>query len=306
MANIGVGMHRQDVNRGPAAQPKSGGGGGAPGMPALPAFPGMGGGTTQPRRKITFANGKFQIGPADGGDGGSGGVGGATGGGGAGPNLSNYAQKDPRVEKAQDLLEQRYAQQTAQENQLDPFLAESIGNLRTQQGSDNTNRLTQRALSTIREQGAGLQNQADVRKAQTGQGGGASGSIAQAAQRAGARAASDIGLAQQARQDQLALAGHNILSAPGQMNLARSAQNNALLGNLAGNAGQGAQLGLNQMQLGLQQYLGQGNLDLERQRIAQQQQLFPYQLAGQQMDLYGRYYDMLGRLGGNTGVYGGY
>lgn len=298
MANIGVGMHRQDVDRGPTARPRSGGGGG---MPALPTFPGMGGGAAaQPRRKISFANGKFQVGPADGGGGGTATGAPGVGGGGAGPNLSNYAQKDPRVEKAQDLLEQRYAQQLGQEGQMDPYLAESIQNLRTQQGSDNTNRLTQRALSTIREQGAGLQNQADVRRAQTGQGGGASGSIAQAAQRAGARAASDIGLAQQARQDQLALAGHNILSAPGQMNLARQGQTNALLGTLAGNAGQGAQLGLGQMRLGLDQYGMMGDLDLRRQALAQQQMLGQYDLAGKGLDLYSKY---LGLLGSG---YGGY
>lgn len=270
------------------------GSGGAGGFPAMPSFPGMGGGAPA-KKSLQFVNGRWvqsEAPPAGGGGGGTGG-----GGGGGDINLSSYAKKDPRVEKAQDLLEQRYAQQTAQEGQMDPYLQESIQNLRTQQGSDNTDRLKQRAGSDIREQGQALQNAADLRRAQTGQGGGASGAISQAAQRAGARASSDIELAQQARQDQLALQGHNILSAPGQLSLARQGQNNALLGNLAGNAGQGARLGLDQMQLGLSQYLGGADLDLRRRALEQQQQLGQYDLAGKQLDLYGRYYDAMSRGG---------
>jgi hypothetical protein len=239
-----------------------------------------------------------------------GGAGGAGGGGG----FTNYSGGDPNITKATQMMQQRYAQQTAQEGQVNPFQQEAIDNLRRQQGTDQTQRATDRATSQIRDFGAGQQQAAAERKAQYGQGGGAGNAIAESAQRAQAKAAADIQMGEMGRQDQLALQGANILNQPAQMQLAQQGQNNALLGNLYGGADMQGKMNLGQQGLGLQQWeaMNDPRYDKQFQQQLQQQQLQQGQmglygqalgLQGQQMGLYSDYLKAL-QGGGYGGPYG--
>jgi len=295
----------------------AGGGGGVPKLPSFGDLFGGGGGGAKPPQ-TTVLNGKAMVmGPGgwvaqDSADGKSilsgggpiqkqqGGPGSLKPGAydpGGGPNLSNYAQKDPRIEQANRMLDQRYQQSASKEGQMDPYLMESIQNLRTQMGSDQTGRATNRALSSIRDQASGLEQAARERSAMTGQGGGMMGKISEAAQRQGAKAASDIQLAQQQRKDALTLGGHQILGSPAQLEQQRTAQTNALLGQITGSAGQGAQLGLQQQGLGLESWKAANDVGLRKQALDQQMALAPYDLAQRQMGLYGSYLDLLGKAG---------
>lgn len=243
------------------------------------------------------------VGQSKGGYDGSGINGGRPGGGG----FTNATSGDPNISKATQMMQARYAQQTAQEGQVDPFQMESINNLRRQQGTDQTQRATDQATSAIRDFGAGQQEVANVRRAQMGQGGGASGQIAQSGQRAQAKAAADIQMGEMARQDQLALGGASILNAPGQMNLARQGQNNALLGSLYGGADMQGKMNLGQGGLGLEAWKAQNNPAYDKQFQSQlmQQQLAQGQLGlqGQQLGLYGDYLKLL-QGSGYGGAYG--
>lgn len=305
---------------------KSAGGGG--GVPKLPSFGdlfggGGGGGAAKPPQTTVIGGKAMVMGPGgwvaqDSADGksilsGGGPIQKQQGGPGSvvpkagsydavgGPNLSNYAQKDPRIEQANRMMDERYRQSAAQEGQMDPYLMESIQNLRTQMGSDQTNRATNRALSSIRDQASGLSEAAKERAAMAGQGGGMQGKISEAAQRQGAKAASDIQLAQQQRKDALTLGGAGILGAPAQLQTQRQQQTNALLGQISGNAAQGGQLALGQQGLGLESWKAGQDVGLRRQALDQQMALAPYDIMGKQLGLYGQYLNLLQGAG-----YGGY
>lgn len=274
-----------------------GGGGGSNLGGSMAAGGYMGGQTTAPK-------GTGGVGQTKGGYDGSGYAGGQTRPGGSG-GFTNATQNDPNIKKATDAMYASYAQQAAQANQLDPFQQESIANLRRQQGTDQTQRATNQATSAIRDFGAGQQEAANVRKAQMGQGGGASGQIAQSAQRAQAKAAADIQMGEQGRQDQLALGGASILNAPSQLGLARQGQANGVLGSLYGGANMQGNLALGQQGLGLEAWKAQNDpkYDKDFQSQLMQQQLAQGQmgLQGQQLGLYGDYLKLLQGSG-----YGGY
>jgi len=211
--------------------------------------------------------------PSTFGGGGAAGSGGSGGGGTSfgGPNLNNFAQKDPRVEGAANKLDKRYQQLKGQEGQQDPFLMESVGNLQNRMSSDTTKRAIDRASSGAGDFAAGMKERALSAGARMGRGGdfGSSG-IESAAQRLQAKQASDITLGRERDLDALALGGHNILSAPSGLNLARTGQTNQMLGQVAGFAPTGAQLGLQQQGLGLQQWQA-GSDAAYKQALLQQQ-----------------------------------
>lgn len=173
----------------------------------------------------------------------------------SGPGLNNFAQKDPRVEGAANKLDKRYAQLQGMEGKQDPFLMESIQNLRQRMSADPTQRAIDRASSGAGDFAAGMKERALSAGARMGRGGdfGSSG-IESAAQRLQAKQAADISLGRERDLDALTLGGQGIMGAPSSLNLARTGQTNQMLGQVAGFAPTGAQLGLSQQGLGLQQW----------------------------------------------------
>lgn len=241
---------------GPGSGPSGGGhGGGGGGL----TFPGLG-------PVNTGSPVGLQSGPGSGGGGGAGGNFG-------GPNLNNFAQKDPRVEAAANKLDARYASLQAKEGQEDPYLMESVGNLRNRMSADTTARAIDRASSGAADYAAGMGERAAAAGARMGRGGDFGGSaIEAAAQRLQAKQAADISLGRERDLDTLALGGHNILSSPSQYGLAKSGQTNQLLGQVAGFAPTGAQLGLAQQGLGLEQWRTGADIGYKNALLQQQQQ----------------------------------
>lgn len=281
----------------PGGTKMSGGGAGGFSLPALPTFGGGGGGQgNAPGVTIDPKTGKIVK---------TGGGGTLPGGGGlpgvAGPDLKNFAQKDPRVEYAQEQLKGRYQQLLGREGQMDPFLQESIQNLRQRQSADTTARATDVASSRIRDQQAGQEAALASRAARTGSAGGGYGQLAEASQRAQAKAAADIQLGRERDLDQLAIAGHNILQSPSQLALAQSGQSNQMLGTLAGQADMGARLGLAQQGLGLEQWKATQDAAYKNAMLPIEMQRAQMGLQQSQMGLMGQYFDLLKGMG-----YGGY
>lgn len=174
------------------------------------------------------------------------------------PNATNTAQNNPEVSAWLKKVSGEF--DAAPKGGADPFLEESIGNLRTRLSTDNTERATQRAERRIMDQAAGARA---LNAGSAGRRGfdAKSGALAKldqrtndAAQRAAAGATADIELGRQRDLDSLTLAGHNILSSPSQLELARRGQSQNLLGMGMGGANTLAQIGLADRSLNLQQW----------------------------------------------------
>lgn len=266
------------------------------GTPKIPSFQDVFGGTgsgtaakpmttVQNGQAMVMVNGKWVPQSSTAGQqalsGGGGGFAGGPGGGPAsGPALQNYAQKDPRIEGTADALTKRRKALEAQEGQLDPFQMESIQNLRARMSADPTQRAIDRASSGAADWAAGMKERGAAAGARMGRGGGfATTGIEGAAQRLQAKQAADIALGRERDLDALTIQGNQILQAPSQYGLARQGLTQGAYGQEAGFAPTGANLGLAQQRLGLDQYLGAGELDY-KQALLQQQGL------GNQMDLY--------------------
>lgn len=260
-------------------------GGGMAKKPGLPSFgslfgaPAGGGGATSPQTTVqngqamVMSNGKWVAQSSAEGKSALSGGGAAGGGSFGGPSLTNFAQKDPRIEGTANTLENRYAQLKGQEGQMDPFLMESVGNLRNRMSADTTQRAIDRASSGASDYAAGLGERARVAGAQAGRGGDfGSAGIGAAAQRLQAKQAADISLGRERDLDALALGGHNILSAPSGLNLARTGLTNQAAGQMAGFAPTGANLGLAQQGLGLEQWKTGGDMAYKNALLNQQQQ----------------------------------
>jgi hypothetical protein len=109
--------------------------------------------------------------------------------------------------------------------------------------------------------------------ARTGRGAGFGGEAAeQAAQRLQARQAADISLGRERDLDQLAIQGAGIRAAPSQFELAQRGLTAGAAGQMAGFAPTGAQLGLQQQGLGLQQWQTAADTAYKQALLQQQQQ----------------------------------
>jgi len=171
------------------------------------------------------------------------------------PPLTSVAQKDPRVEETAKKLSKRTQTLETQEGQMDPFLMESITNLRQRMSADPTRRAIERQGTAVGDWAAGMGERSREAAARSGRGAGFGGSaIESAAQRLQAKGAADISLGRERDLDQLAIAGQGILSAPSQLGLARTGLTQGAYGMESGFAPIGAQLGLEQQGLGLQQW----------------------------------------------------
>lgn len=208
-----------------------------------------------------------------GGGGGQGSTGGSAGGGFSGPGITNTAQKDARIEQSQQMLDDRYKQLSSREGQMDPYLQESINKLRERESADTTGRAIDRAGSAAGDWAAGMKERMAATGAQRGQGQGYGGQAAEgAAQRLQAKSAADISLGRERDLDQLAIAGHQIRSAPSQLDLARTGQTNQVLGQIGGNADMGARIGLEQGRLGLDQWKAGEDSEYKKALLEQQGQ----------------------------------
>jgi hypothetical protein len=207
----------------------------------------------------------------------------SMGGGGGGAQvpatspLSLTAQPSPDMKAALDEWKKRMASLQSQASTTDPNLQFQIEQYKGRLGQDQTQHATDRAASAIRDQMAGMQQQANESGAASGrgQGFGATG-IAEAGQRALAGQASDIQLAQQNRLDALTMGGQGIMSAPAQQQLAYQGLLNP--GYAQNPYSATAQLGLDQQKLGLQAYLGQLQAQNEAARTQAQIYGSPWQM----------------------------
>lgn len=211
------------------------------------------------------------------------------------PPLVNQANPDPRltgqVDKTIGNIDIRQQQLLNQENQQDPNLQFQIDKYKERLGADTTQRAINRVGGALRGQTALAQKQANQQSALQGGDVGAHGAAIQSgAQNRLAKASADISLGRERDLDQLTLAGQSIMSAPGQMQFAKSnALNQFMLGGAgtALNAAQmPSQLALQQGQLGLQQYQAQNNAQNQNSQLALQQQQMQQQMAQQQMNQY--------------------
>ena len=233
-----------------SSQTLGGGGGGGGGMPGMPGggWSPWGGGGGAP-------GGQF----SGGGAGGAGGAGGGTTGGRS--ELQLTAERSPDIDNMIAAWDQRMAELRQKQASVDENLQFQIEQYKSRLGEGPTTRAIERSASAIRDQLAGQTAQAEQAAAQAGrgQGFGQSG-LAESAQRAQAGAAAGIALGRERDLDQLTIAGQNIMQAPGQ----REMGYNQLLNQQYAQAPHflQAQQGLGEKQLGLQAYLGQGDLGL--------------------------------------------
>lgn len=190
------------------------------------------------------------------------GPGGNPGGGGGpltipgGSPLTITAQPSPEMQAAISEWQKRMNELQTKAATVDPNLQYQIEQYKARLGTDNTQHSIDRAGSAIRDQMAGLGEQADAAGAAAGRGPGyQAGAIAESGQRALAGQAADIESNRQAQLDALVLGGQGIMSAPGQQAQGYQAMLNSMYGQNP--YGEAAQLGLGQQELGLKAYLGQ-------------------------------------------------
>lgn len=218
-------------------------------------------------------------------------------------SLTNQANPDPRLNATVDTtikgLTDRTNTLAANENAQDPNLQLQIDRLAGRLSNDPTQRAINRVGSSLRGQNALALQQANKQSAFMGGDAGAHGAaINSATQNRLAKASADIALGRERDLDQLTLAGQGIMSAPAQMQLAKTgALNNFMLGGAGTqlNAAQApSQLALQQQQLGVQQYAAQNNAQNNNAQLALQQQQMQAQQAQQQMQNYMQMLQMTG------------
>jgi len=216
--------------------------------------------------------------PGGGGGGRGGGGGGGGGGGATGPTnpLTLTADRSPDLAKATASWEQHLADLKAKQGKVDENLQFQIEQYKSRLGEGPTTRAIERSASAVRDQMAGLTNQAEISAAQggRGQGMGQSG-IAESAQRAQAGAAAGIALGRERDLDEMTFKGQNLMEAPGRRDLAYSGLQNQMQG-MSPYRDQ-AQYGLQEKNLGLQAWMGQEDSAIRRAGLQQQQQGTPWQ-----------------------------
>lgn len=199
--------------------------------------------------------------------------------------LTNASANNAGVDAAVGALAQRTQQLQGRETAVDPNLQTQIGRLGERLSTDTTQRAMDRAGSGARDAAAGINRTKDYELSRRGvAGGGAEGGartmISDAATRAAAKASADIQSGELARRDALVLGGQGIMAAPGQQQLQREGNVNALTTAGVGAAAVPADLALKQQGLGIQQYTAQNAAAGSQQAQAldaRQQQLREFQ-----------------------------
>lgn len=294
MPGLGVGGKKQPQPGGPPVLTAPGGGGRAA---VAPTGGGRGG-------SVAVTPSVVGVGPVGGG-GGSGPF-----GAGGPPAATNTAQNNPAVSLWLEKIGREF--EAAPRGGADPYLEESIGNLRTRQSADTTERAIQRATGQIKDQAAGQKAMLASGLGRRGlAGSGAAEKLSKRvdddAARREAAAATDITLGRERDLDSLAIAGHNILASPSTLSLARSGQLQNLLSAGMGGANTLAQIGLADRSMNLQQW--QALMDDERARAemaaAEQARREGQALALRQMEMQAAAAGLVpsgggGSVGGNT------
>ena len=210
-------------------------------------------------------------------------------------SLTNQSNPDPRLMGVVDStisdINTRKQQLLGQENAVDPNLQFQIDKYKERLGADTTQRAINRVGGALRGQTAQAQKQANAQAAfQGGDVNSQSAALGSASQNRLAKASADISLGRERDLDALTLGGQGIMSAPGQMQFAKSnALNSFMLGgaNTQLNAAQApSQLALQQGQLGLQQWSAQNNAQNQNSQLALQQQQMQQQQQQQAMNQY--------------------
>lgn len=207
--------------------------------------------------------------PAQGGGGGAAAsAGGSVGGG----TMTNFAQSNPQMVKQQANYDARLAKLQGREGQKDPNLTWLSDKYKSRFGEDNSQQALDFATGNIRDQAAGTMNSLAGFQAATGREGGYDArGIEGAAQRAQAGAATQIGLAQQQRLDNLTTQGLGIMGAQGQQDLTREgALNNFTLAGTSV-AESPVRLAMAQQALGLQQQGQQDSNAIAQAQLQAQQ-----------------------------------
>lgn len=241
----------------------------------------------QPSPISTAVSAQYGLGPVGtlqgGATGATGGAAGTSGAGGAGAggytgagggDLTIASQQSPELQKNAQLFEAQLAKLQQQGQKVDQNLQFQIDEYKKRLGEGPTTRAIEQSASAIRDQMAGLSNEAEMAGAAGGRGQGfMAGGIGEAAQRALAGSSANIALGRQGQLDQLLLGGQQIMQAPGQREMAYDTLSSNFFGNAPYQAA--ANYGLGSQQLGLQAYLGQGDLNIRNAALQQQSQGTP-------------------------------
>lgn len=202
---------------------------------------------------------------------GSFGMGAPTGGGSVSvPELSLKSERSTDLDQASQQYQQQQALLQQRAQQQDQNLQWQVDQYKSRLGEGPTTRAIERSASAVRDMLAGQMEDAATQGAQQGrgQGFGASG-LGESAQRAQAGAAANIALGREGQLDALTLGGQQIMAAPGQRQLA---YDTLASGNQQYNpAQQQANYGLGSQRLGLDAYMGQGNLAIQQAANQRQQ-----------------------------------
>lgn len=185
--------------------------------------------------------------------------------------MTNSATPNPQIQQADADYRARLAQ-LQQGRGTDPNQQFMVDRFKQQLGADNSQGLIDREQFRIADQAAARKAAMTNQSGRMGAGAGASdfNRIDSAAARAQAASADNINLAQQARTDNLLVAGQQIMNSPANMELAREGNLNQMT--LAGLPYAQAQANntLGQQQLGLAQWNSQANYGLGAASLAQQ------------------------------------
>jgi hypothetical protein len=205
--------------------------------------------------------------------GGAGGYGGGapTGGGSVSvPELTLKSERSPDLDQAAQQYQQQMNTLQQRANQQDQNLEWQINQYKSRLGEGPTTRAIERSASAVRDMMAGQMEDAATQGARQGrgQGFGASG-LAESGQRAQAGAAANIALGREGQLDALTLGGQQIMAAPGQRQMGYDQMASNFYGQ---NPAQlQANYGLGSQRLGLDAYMGQGNLAIQQAANQRQQ-----------------------------------
>lgn len=204
-------------------------------------------------------------GPGAGGGGGAGGAAGASG------DITLSAERSPDLAQAQAEYQAFQGKLAQQAGKVDQNLQYHIDEYKKRLGEGPVTRSIERAASAIRDQMAGMTNEAERAAAAGGRGPGlGAASIGESGQRALARAASDITLGRERDIDALVLGGSDIMGAPGRRELAYDTLSSGMFSHSPYQAQ--AQFGLSEKDLGLRAL--ESNRDYALRQAALQQERF--------------------------------
>jgi hypothetical protein len=209
------------------------------------------------------------------GGGGAGGVGGA-GGNVSVPELSLKSERSSDLDQAASQYQQQMNTLQQRANSQDENLNWQVNQYKSRLGEGPTTRAIERSASAVRDMMAGQMEDAAHAGAAGGRGEGfGAGGLGESAQRAAAGAAANISLGREGQLDALTIGGQGIMAAPGQRQQGYDQMGANFYGQNPAQAQ--ANYGMGSQRLGLDAYLGQGNLAIQQAANQRQQYGSPMQ-----------------------------